>query len=108
MLGMVCCVTNEFIKINVKAIPTYQAGPVGRKKYSSTHIQPCSRMGWVVNITHRPLYPLEGEPVHTVQENGWASASLDASGILLPPGFKPQTIQPVPQCYTDHIITATN
>ena len=27
---------------------------------------------WVVNATPRPLYPRERDPVHIVQEAGWA------------------------------------
>ena len=33
-------------------------------------------MGWVVNATPRPLYPIERDPVPNVQEAGWASGSV--------------------------------
>jgi hypothetical protein len=28
-------------------------------------------MGWVVNATPRPLYPLKTDPVPIIQEDGW-------------------------------------
>ena len=52
--------------------------------------------GWVVNATPWLLYPLERDPLPIVQEAGWAQGwSRWVQKISLPPGFKPQTVQPV-------------
>ena len=59
--------------------------------------------GWVVSATPRPLYPREKEPVHIVyEEAGWVPGPVwtDAEN-LAPPGFDPQTIQPVASRCTD-------
>ena len=36
----------------------------------------CSRCGWVVNVTPRPLYPRERCPVPVLQEAGWDAGSV--------------------------------
>ena len=59
-------------------------------------------MGWVVNATPRPLYPLGRPGTHCI--GGWVgpSAGLDMCGKCRPPpGFDPQTVQPVASFYTD-------
>jgi len=54
-------------------------------------------MGWLINDAPQPLYPRERDPVHIVQEAGWAlGAGLDEWGkSRTPPGFNPRTVQPV-------------
>ena len=37
-------------------------------------------MGWVINVTPRPLYPRERDPVLTVQEAGWAPGPVGTGG----------------------------
>lgn len=37
-------------------------------------------MGWVVNVTLRPLYPWERDPVAILQEVGWVS-KIKGSGV---------------------------
>jgi hypothetical protein len=46
-------------------------------------------MGWVVNATHRPLYPRERDPVPTVQEARWAPGPVwTGAENLAPTGFR--------------------
>ena len=56
-------------------------------------------MGWVAKVTPRPLYHRENDSVSRV------SKPQDRSGrvwkISPPPGFDPQTVQPVASRYTD-------
>ena len=60
-------------------------------------------MGWVVNATPRPLYPLERPGTHCI--GGWVGprADLDGCGKTHPtaPGFDPRTVQSVASRYTD-------
>jgi hypothetical protein len=52
-------------------------------------------MGWVVNVTLRPLYPRERD-VPTVQEAAWAPEPVwTGEEKSPPPGFDPLTAQPV-------------
>jgi hypothetical protein len=47
------------------------------------------------------------DPVPIVQETGWTQGrSGQVQKISPPPGFDPQTIQPVVSCYTDYAIPA--
>ena len=64
-------------------------------------------MGWVVNVTPRPLYPGR-DPVPIVQEAGEATGPVwnGAENLALPPGFDPLTVQPVASRYTDWAIRA--
>jgi hypothetical protein len=58
-------------------------------------------MGCVVNVTPRPLYPLERPGTHCI--GGWVvlRAGLDRCGKSRPPpGFDPRTVQPVASRYT--------
>jgi hypothetical protein len=60
-------------------------------------------MGWMVNITPRPLYPLEADPVPTVQGD-WVGPRAGLYGCgksYLAPGFDPPTVEPVASHYTD-------
>jgi hypothetical protein len=59
-------------------------------------------MGWVVNATPRPIYPLEKPLTHCI--GGWVGpwAGLDGYGKSRPlPRFDPRTVQPVASRYTD-------
>jgi hypothetical protein len=57
-------------------------------------------MGWVINLTPRPLWPRERDPVPIVKEAGWAAGSVGTSGEnSSPPGFDPWTVQPVASRY---------
>jgi hypothetical protein len=59
-------------------------------------------MGWVVNTTVRSLYLRERNPVPIVLEAGWAPGPVWAGAEnFAPPGFDPQTVQPVASRYTD-------
>jgi hypothetical protein len=63
----------------------------------------------VVNATPRPLYTLERPSTHFI--GGWVGliAGLDRCWkISPPPGFDPQTIQPVVSRCTDYTILAPN
>ena len=65
-------------------------------------------MGWVVNSTHRPLYPRERDPVPIVI-GGWVGAPGQVwagAENLAPPEFDPRTVQPVVSLYTDYAIPA--
>jgi len=64
-------------------------------------------MEWVVNATFRPLYPRERPGTHCVR--GWVGprTGLDGCGKSRPPpGFDPQTTQPVAGRNTDCAIPA--
>ena len=57
----------------------------------------------MVNATPRPLYTRERDLLPIEQEAGWAPAPV-CMGVedLAPPGFGPQTIQPVVSHYIDY------
>jgi hypothetical protein len=59
-------------------------------------------MGWVVNTTPQPFYPRERDPVPIVyKEAGWAPGPVwTGAENLAPPGYDPQTVQPVASRYT--------
>jgi hypothetical protein len=60
-------------------------------------------MGWMVNATHRPLYPRERLGTHCV--GGWVGprARLDVCGKHRPPTvFDAWTAQPIVGRYTDY------
>jgi hypothetical protein len=63
-------------------------------------------MGWVVNATHRPLYPRERPGTHCV--GGWVGprAGLDVCGKYRPPEFDLWTVQSVASRYTDYATPA--
>jgi len=69
--GLYLCHFPNLYLIKQLSIPC-QAGTEGMERYSSTHTQPCSKRGWVVNDTPWPLYPLEGDPIDLVQKAGRA------------------------------------
>ena len=48
------------------------------------------------------------DPVPIVQEAGWAPGPVwtGAENLAPPPGFDPQTVQPVADRYTDYVIPA--
>ena len=51
----------------------------------------------VVNSTPPPYFTPGKDPVPTAQEAGWVSGPVWMGGKSPPPGFDPQTIQPVAQ-----------
>jgi len=62
-------------------------------------------MGWVVNATPRPLYPLERPGTHCIGGCMGLRAGLDKCGKSRPPpGFDPRTVQPVTSRYTAYAI----
>jgi len=62
----------------------------------------------MVNITHRPLYPLEREPVPIVKEAGWASGPvwMGAENFVPQPGFDLWIVEALDSRYTDYAIPA--
>ena len=63
-----------------------------------------TRRGWGVSVTPRPLFTSRKDPVHIVQEAGWAPGPVWTGAVSLapPPGFDPRTVQPVASLYTDY------
>jgi len=64
-------------------------------------------MGWVVDATHRLVYPRERPCTHC--RGGWVGprAGLDrCQKSRPPPGFDSRTVQPVASRYTDCAILA--
>jgi len=62
----------------------------------------------MVNITPRPLYPFEREPVPIVKEAGWASGPvwMGAENFAPPPLFDFWTVEALDSHYTDYAIPA--
>jgi hypothetical protein len=61
----------------------------------------------MVNVTPRPLYPRERDPVPIVQEAEWAPGPVWTGAENPPlPGFDPRTVQLVASRYTDYAIPA--
>jgi len=55
-----------------------------------------TRRGWGVSVTLRPLFTPGKDTVPIVQEAGWAPGPVwTGAENLTPPGFDPQTVQPV-------------
>jgi hypothetical protein len=54
-------------------------------RHSGKVENPGAGWGWVVNVTPRPLYPRERNPVPIVQEDGWTSGSVWISPKNLDP-----------------------
>ena len=53
-------------------------------------------MGWVLNATPRPLYPLKRTATHCI--GGWVGPRAGQDGCLKSrpqPGFDPRTVQPI-------------
>jgi hypothetical protein len=62
-----------------------------------------TRRGWGVSVTPRPLFTPGKDPVPIVQEAGWPQGrSEQVWKISPPPGFDPQTVQPVASRYTNY------
>jgi len=65
-------------------------------------------MGWVVNVTSRPLYPRDRAGTHCTGGYVDPRAGLDWCGkISPPPAFDPQTVQSVASHYTNWAIPAS-
>jgi hypothetical protein len=64
-----------------------------------------TKWGWAVNVTPRPLYSCERDPVPITQEAGWAAgrAWTGAEGLAFN-GIHPRTVQSEARRYTDHTI----
>jgi len=61
-----------------------------------------------VSVTPRPLFTPEKGPVPIVQEAGWAPGPVwTGAENLTPPGFDPQTVQPVASHDTDYATRPT-
>jgi hypothetical protein len=62
-----------------------------------------TRRGWRVSAKPQPLFTPRKDPVPIVQEAGWAPGPVwtCAENLAPPPGFNPQTVQPVASRYTD-------
>ena len=59
-------------------------------------------VGWVVNATPRPVYPLESPGAHFIRNWVDPRAGLDGCGRTRPPpGFELRTVQAVASRYTD-------
>jgi len=66
-------------------------------------------MGWVINVTSRPLYLRERPGTHCIRVWVGLRAGLDVYGKSRPPpptGLDPRTVQPVSSRYTDYAIPA--
>ena len=64
-------------------------------------------MGWVVNITSRPLYPQGKSGTHCIGDWVCSRAGLDGCEKSRPPrGFDPRTVQTVASRYIDWTIPA--
>jgi hypothetical protein len=58
-----------------------------------------------VNVTPRPLYPRQRDPVRIVQEDRWILWPVWTGGKNFPLQVSdPQTVQPVASRYTDYTI----
>ena len=67
-----------------------------------------TRRGWGVSVTPRPLFTPGKDPVPIVQEAGWAPGLVwTGAENLSPPGFDPQTVQPIAIRYTDCYLAHT-
>ena len=59
-------------------------------------------MGWVFNVTPRPLYPRERDPVPIVWDAGWVTGPVwKCVENLIPTGIRSPIIQPIASHYTD-------
>jgi len=68
-----------------------------------------TRRGWGISVTIRPLFTPRKHPVRIVQEAEWAPGPVwTDAGNLAPPGFDPQTVQPVASRYTDYATRPTS
>ena len=90
----------EYIKVTLKV-------PEGEKMYSFTvpSTSALDGVGGGVNATSRPPYSRERPGAHCI--GSWVDprAGLDGCGkSRSPPGFDPQTVQPVACRYTDRAI----
>ena len=84
--------------------PCYRRGsnPQSQQGDENIFCNPGSRWRWVVNSTPPPLYPLERDPVSTVQETGWTSGPAWTSAENFDvAGFEHRAIEPVASSCSD-------
>jgi len=60
-----------------------------------------TRRGWVVSSTPRPHFTPGKDPVHILQEAGWAPGPVWTGGKSRPTGIRSRTLQPVVSHYTN-------
>jgi hypothetical protein len=66
-------------------------------------------MGWVINVTPRPLYPKERDPVRINKRLGGPQGRCGRVRKILPTsGFDPQTVHHVSSCCIDDAIPVYN
>ena len=67
-----------------------------------------TRRGWGVSVTPLPLFTPRKNTVPIVQGARWAQGRFgQVRKISPPPGFDPQTVQPVASSYTDYTTLTT-
>jgi len=68
-----------------------------------------TRRGWGVSVTPRSLFTPGKDPIPIVQEAGWSPGPVWTGAEILapPPGFDPQSAQPVASRYTDYATRPT-
>ena len=67
-----------------------------------------TRRWWVVSSTPRPHFTPGKDPVHILQEDGWAPGPVWTDGKSVPNGIWSRTVQPVVSRYADWVTQPTN
>ena len=82
---------------------TGRAARRGSRGIALLFLDHSTREGRGVSIMPWPLFTPGKDPVPIVQKAGWPQGrSGQVRKISPPPGFDPQTIQPIARCYTDY------
>jgi hypothetical protein len=97
--------SNNKVKDKVHPITGHE-GPEGEQRYSST-LSLTSALDEVGCQRHAPAALPQGKRTGTHCTGSCVDprAGLDGCGNLAPPGFDPQTVQPVASRYTDYAIS---
>ena len=76
----------------------------GSRSIALLFLDHSTRRGCGVSVTPQPLFTPGKDPVFIVQEAGWAPGPVwtGAENLTPPPGFDPQTVQPIASRYTDY------